>query len=153
MTLGFSTVKINAERREFEATGPYGSFTTEDILNFGKVIRFDGDTFKIYELTAAVAVWLKFWKDFQLGQLCVTPMGSSITYFRLDLFTKGVVSGLKGPEIDRQMRSRAVKQDMDKFNGLGNMKLEAEGIGRLTEELISKETSVIFGINRAVRIQ
>lgn len=48
-TMGFTSVKIEVESRKFTATGPFGSITTENILNFGKVLRFEGDMFAIHD--------------------------------------------------------------------------------------------------------
>lgn len=38
--MGFDSIKMNAQERDFQAVGKAGSITTEDLTGFGKVLRF-----------------------------------------------------------------------------------------------------------------
>lgn len=64
--MGFTSIKINAERREFSATGILGSITTEDITGYGRVVRFHGNH---WQRLCMGAMWPGEWQQDNWGQM------------------------------------------------------------------------------------
>ena len=154
--LGFKSVKIDLPKREFHATGHHGSITTEDLVNFGKVIRFEGDMHAIYAMISQSGPdILKSLSQFCLSRTICGRNRISDQILRLHLFSRAVDENWENDHLTDQLNylSEGLIVDVEGDFRIGNIHREASTVRGLLHGVIAQQRSIFMDSrHKAVRI-
>jgi hypothetical protein len=132
LILGFSSVEINISSRNFNATGPFGTITTEDFPNFGKVLRFEGDIFNLYRtISRCDRVWLYVLAPQIVGRLSLGNFVSFGNVLPLQMIKEAVSEYWSSDHYEFQVTS-LLKGEKDGYL-LSHLPREASFFQELTE--------------------
>jgi hypothetical protein len=92
LLLGFGSINIDQRKRDFTAVGPFGTISTYEKSDLGKVLRFEGDIFSIHEMIFQGRLQLlHHWMPAANGELAVGPKYVFSGYFYpLDLLSRAM---------------------------------------------------------------
>jgi hypothetical protein len=154
LIMGFTSVEVNVQKREFRATGPHGSITTEDLVNFGKVLRFEGDMFAIHgNVNLCEPRWLSWCAGYPLGRLVWGNVTVWDTGCRLDLFSRAVVEGWTKEEMSS--RPSGMKLTVNWRSNeivLGNLRQEALVAKDLLHDIVAERASLLTKSSDSVSV-
>jgi len=154
--LGFKSVKIDLSKREFRATGHHGSITTEDLVNFGRVIRFEGDMHAIYSIISLCGPSvLRPVSDLCLSRTTWGKNWVADTILRLHLLSRAVDEGWENEYLTDQLNdlSEGLIGDMEGDFRIGNIHREASTVRGLLHGVIAQQRSIFMDSrHKTVRI-
>ncbi|EED22219.1 hypothetical protein TSTA_094650 [Talaromyces stipitatus ATCC 10500] len=128
VVMGFKDIIIDPVDRNFYATGPSRTITTQEIPTFGKVLRFDGDTFAInYTVVRANSVeWMGTMANISCGAMFFGRyMCGHLVHLPIDLLAEAIGLDSSISKFDEDIK-KFIESDEDVEDGFaGNLLKEA----------------------------
>ena len=151
LSLGFTSVHIDTANRDFRALGPFATITVEDLPNFGKVLRFEGDMLAIHTtVRRCSAMWLRIAAIQLNGKLLFGKLMASGTVVLLDVLVKALFEGWSTRTYQAAV-DEIVRKETHESLMAGHLPREAATMNDFVSDSLKDEISMFLGPGRTVR--
>jgi hypothetical protein len=141
--MGFTSVKIDVDARSFTAISPYASITTEEIQNFGKVLRFEGDMLAIYrDIMRRGAKTLRSRAPQISGRLSFGSLRPSKALLPVQIVIEAIISQQPTEEYDSKVENMINDEEDDAI--LSRPRREASSFQQLVGREVQDEISMFI---------
>jgi hypothetical protein len=143
--MAFTTVEINVANRNFKASGPFGTITTEDVPNFGKALRFEGDMFAICSTVRRCTAAEMFISCIYLnGKMLFGRLRASGLVLPLQLLTTAVMQTWSTEKMQKEM-SEVLNQETDESILVGHLPREGSEMKTYLADILKDQMSIFLG--------
>lgn len=116
--LGFTKVTIDVTERRFTALCPWGTISTIEVSNIGKVLRFEGDILAIHALVSRTSIVETYRAAFMVnGKPSFGKYVANGLYLPLETLVQAMKEDWTASRWDREMRKIIVQNDRKFFVG------------------------------------